>query len=376
MRRVLLTILAAIMGLALLTACEESAGAQVHLGESVKIGLNLELSGSRAELGDQSLKGAQLAVNQLNESGGVLGKPIELVVADNASDGGRAVAVSMQLMTKEKVLAILGPASNPLFALTNTVAAQQEVPQVSVAACSQATMLDEDGQLYPYSFRTCTGEDAQGRAMARFASQNLAATQALVLKLGEAQYATDLATGFTEVFTEAEGAIIGTEDFVADQDDLSGFVDAAAGAEVVFIAGPAADSGRIIKALRDGGVSAPVVGSYLFDNPAFGEAAGAGMLDDVYHAVRFTQFDTSNSRAQDFVEAFGATYDGATPSVEAALAYDAMLLITDSIARAAAPTGVEVREAMASTTGLSAATGQLSIGSDQQPRGDTMVIKL
>lgn len=375
MRRVLLTILVAITGLSLLAACEESAGAQVHLGESVKIGVNLELSGRWAALGDQSLKGAQIAVNQINEGGGVLGKPIELVVTDNASDYGKAVAQSTILMTKEKVLSVLGPASNPLFSYTNTVAVRQEIPQVTVAGCSQATMLDEAAAPQAYSFRTCVGEQAQGAGMARFASQSLSATSALVLKLGETQYATDYATGFTAGFTAVGGQVTGTEDFAAGETDFARFVEPANAANVVFIAGAPAEGGAIIKALRAAGVATPILGTSLFDSPALVEAA-AGSLNDVYYAVRFTVHDTSNAQAQTFAEAYRAAYEGTEPTIYSALAYDSMLLIADSISRAAEPTGVAVRDAMAATTSLNGATGILAMGAEHQPVSDTLVIKL
>lgn len=376
MRRVLLTALAAIMGLSLLAGCDESAGAQVHLGDSVKIGVNLELSGRYAGLGDQSLKGAQLAVTQINDAGGVLGKPIGLVVLDNLSDGGKAVALSTTLMTKEKVLAVLGPASNPLFTYTNTVAARQEIAQVTVAGCAQATILDTEGAVYPYSFRPCAGELAMGSAMANFASQNLAASQALVLKVADAVYATDHASGFTTAFTEAGGQVVGTEDFAAGEGDFTRFVAAAETADVVFISGPPVEGGLIINTLRAAGVSVPVIGTNLFDSTALVEAAGAETLNDVYYPVRYSQHDTSNPKAAAFAEAFRAAYEGAEPTIDAALAYDSMLLIADAIQRAAEPTGVAVRDALASSSAVAGASGSLSMGPGHEPLNDTLVIKL
>lgn len=376
MRRVLLTALAAIVGLSLLTGCDDSAGAQVHLGDSVKIGVNLELSGRYEALGDQALKGAQLAVTQINDAGGVLGKPIELVVTDNASDPGRAVALATSLMTKEKVLAMLGPASNPLFAYTNTVATQQEVSQLTVAGCAQATIADVEGLVYPYSFRPCVGEVAQGAAMARFASQTLAATEATVVKLAEAIYATDLAAGFTTAFTEAGGQIAGTEEFVAEQGDFASLVAAVQNSDVVYIAGPPVESGQIIKTLREAGVNTPVLGSYLFDSPALAEAAGPAAANDVYFVTRFTTHDTANPTTKAFVEAYQASYEDALPTENSALAYDAVLLIADAIQRAAEPTAVAVRDAMASSQGVRGATGVLSMGPGHEPANDTLVIKL
>ena len=80
--------------------------------ETIKIGLNLELSGAVAGYGAQEQEGAELAVEKINEEGGVLGKQIELVVKDNKSDSNEAATAAAKLATNDKVVAIIGPATS------------------------------------------------------------------------------------------------------------------------------------------------------------------------------------------------------------------------------------------------------------------------
>src|SRR6188768_3227380 len=90
-------------------------GLLVSLGypaESIKIGFFMSMTGRDASFGEASLRGARQAVDQLNAAGGVLGRPVELVVEDNRSVAGESATAAKKLITRDRVVALVGECSS------------------------------------------------------------------------------------------------------------------------------------------------------------------------------------------------------------------------------------------------------------------------
>ena len=108
-----------VAGLVLLSACSAapgggkgaSGGGNKQSGDTIKIGVNLELSGGVAAYGNAEKNGVELAAEQINKDGGILGKKVKLVVKDNKSDNNEAATVAANLVTNDKVVAVIGPAT-------------------------------------------------------------------------------------------------------------------------------------------------------------------------------------------------------------------------------------------------------------------------
>lgn len=376
-RRRLVRSVAAVVGLALIVGCGGSAGRQPHLGETIRIGLNLELSGDLAWYGGSALQGAQVAVDAVNASGGVGGRPIEMVVSDNGSQAGRTVVLSAKMMSQDKALAVLGPVTENLFRATATVADKHEIVAVSTLACSSDVLPMTQQAPHPYVFRSCLGYRQHGAAMANFAIDQLDARTALVLRYTEGAYA-DFADGFTQRFTTAGGQVVADDVIVPDETDLWRYATALAEApaDVVYVAAPPWQTGHLIAQLRESGLSLPVLGIDELDDPALVEAAGAGALNRVYFSTDYAPWDIANPRVAQYIDSYRNTWDGADPSRSSALAHDAMLMIIEAIRRAREPTGVEVQRAMAETQGLSGVTGRLRVTSDHETIKDALVVEL
>lgn len=377
MRRGRATIIAAVLGLSLLAGCDGSAGSQVHAGETIRIGLNLETTGPRAAYGDAALKGAQTAFNAVNEAGGINGRQIELVWVDNASSQGKAAALSTQLMTKDKVLAVFGPITEDMFTVTTSIANKQEIVTVSSLVCNAGALARTDTEVNPYAFSTCMAGPQQGAAMANFAADELSAKTALVLRAAEG-FGNEAADGFTEAFEEAGGSVTAQESFSAGETDLTRFVGLLQSnpADVVYVAGGSTEAAHVIWSLRSSGLSLPILGTSAFNDPALMQIGGPGALSGIYYTGNFSPLDTENPRVQQFIEAYRVTWGGAEPDEQSALAYDAALLIIDAVTRAKQSTGVDVRDAMAATANLEGATGRFSIGPNHEVVRDGLIIEL
>ncbi len=113
----------AILTLFLLMSCSQPT-------PSIKIGAVLPLSGTFSVYGQQALKGAQLAVEQINQNGGVLGRPLELVVKDNETDPAKTVKYSRELVHLEDVYALLGPVSSSSRYAMSEIAEEYKIPML------------------------------------------------------------------------------------------------------------------------------------------------------------------------------------------------------------------------------------------------------
>ena len=127
---------------ALLAACGSAPASNTtatgnEIGDTIKIGYNLELSGGVAAYGQAEKNGADLAVEEINAAGGIDGKKIEVVSKDNKSDNAEAATVTTNLATEAKVVAIIGPATSGAVAAATPGATWpcMEHHQVSVLQC-------------------------------------------------------------------------------------------------------------------------------------------------------------------------------------------------------------------------------------------------
>lgn len=377
MRRRLTRIIGLMLGFGLLAGCGGSAGSQPHLGDEIKIGLNLEITGDYALYGGAAAQGAVVAFEQVNAAGGVNGKEIVWLQVDNGSLAGRATAAGTALMTRDKVLGVVGPAIQEVFLTTTSVADKQEIPIVGTQACGADALLTADGTPQPYAFTICPGFVQMGGTMARFAASNLNATRVMVLRAADGFMGLH-ADSFVEAFTAGGGTVVAEHPFESADADLGRFVAAleATPADAVFIAGHTADSANIIRTLRSSGIGMPIMGTETFDSPALAEIAGAETLSEVFYPAYYSALDTANPGAQRFAEAFRTKYEGAEPVYLHAFGHDAAMLIIDAIRRAETTSGVAVRDALAATSGLEGATGKLAIGADHVVVTDGLVVEL
>ena len=131
--------------------------------ETTKIGIVLELSGELGSVGLTMLDAARLAVDDINAAGGVLGRPVELVEEDGATDPAKGFDRVKKLVEIDGVQVIAGPMITPTSELAMVYAEEHEIPLITMSATGIALSESEGTEWY---FRTCLRDDAQGRALA------------------------------------------------------------------------------------------------------------------------------------------------------------------------------------------------------------------
>lgn len=321
----------------------------------VKIGVFLPLTGDNAAGGELELRGIKLA-HKLHPE--VLGKKVELVVADNKSDKAEAASVAARLIEKDKVVTLLGSYGSSLSMAAGNIVKESKVPAIGTSCTNPQVTANND-----YYFRACFIDPFQGTVMANYAYQNGARKVAIVQEVSN-DYSVGLAKFFVEAFTKLTGdpnCIIdvanyqtGDKDFTAVLTNLK-----AKNPDAVFAPGNFTESALLIKQARQLGIEAPFMGGDTWETQEFIDVGGK----DVEGAALSTAFDrekASTEEAQKFLKAYTEEYKG-EPSALTALGYDSYLIAIDGIKRANSLEPQKVRDAIAATKDLEAVTGKTTL---------------
>lgn len=146
--------------------------------EPIRIGFPIPLSGPTAVYGEPVLKGAQMAVAEINANGGVLGRKIELLPRDSKASADEAVRLSRELIIKDNVDFLAGTLTSAEAPAVSTVAKENKI--VFIAPTSKSTILTDAKHIHPFIFRISSNTDVEGMAgateMARFKDVKTVAT--------------------------------------------------------------------------------------------------------------------------------------------------------------------------------------------------------
>jgi branched-chain amino acid transport system substrate-binding protein len=137
--------------------------------EPIKIGFPIPLSGPTAVYGEPVLKGAELAVSEINAKGGVLGRKLELLSRDSKANADEAVRVARELIIKNGVDFLAGTLTSAEAPAVSTVAKENKI--VFIAPTSKSTILTDEKHLHPYIFRVASNTDVEGVAGATLMSR-------------------------------------------------------------------------------------------------------------------------------------------------------------------------------------------------------------
>lgn len=352
----------------LFTGCtQKSNQTSTAASETIKVGLNYELSGNVATYGQSLSSGIELAIEEINKNGGVLGKQIEVVKVDNKSDNSEAANVSTRLATRDKVVAILGPATSGNTKAASPAAMQNKVPLISASATADDVTVDANGKVREYIFKTCFSDSFQGVTMANFAFKDLKLKNAAILLDNTSDYSKGLTNNFKETYAALGGNILTEEAYQAKDTDYKAVLTKikATNPEVLYVPGYYEEVGLIVRQARELGLNVPVLGADGYDSPKLTEIAGAEALNKVYYTNHYSSMDNAPDVVK-FKTAFTAKY-GKEADAFNALGYDLGYFFADAVARAGAADSVKVKDALATTKDFKGITGTLSIDENHNP---------
>ena len=341
----------------------------------IKIGGNFEMTGGIANFGKQTVNGIQLAFKEINAAGGVNGKQLKLILADNKSEPAEATNAVTKLITQDKVVAVLGPVASSNVLATLQVAQDNKIPVLTATGTNEKITVD-GGKVRPFAFRGCFIDPFQGKVMANFASNTVKAKTAVIYVDQSSDYSKGLKQSFEEAFVKNGGKVLSTEAFLQKDQDFKATLTKikALNPEVIFIPAYYEEVGKIVKQARELGINIPLLGTDGWDDPKVVEIAGAAALNNTFFSNHYSSQD-SDPNVKKFIDAYKAEYKE-EPSSMAALGYDAAMIVIDAIKRANTTDAAKVKEAMEQTKNLQVSTGIVTMDSNHNPIKSAVVIEM
>ena len=345
--------------------------------KDIKIGLLNEMTGGNATFGTSSANGAKMAIKEANAKGGVLGKQIQAVIADNKSEPSESVNAMTKLVTQDKVAAVTGIYASSNAIAASSVAEASKMPFLAVGATNPKVTVDEKtGKVKDYTFRVCFIDPFQGTVGANFVLNTLQLKQAAILVDSSSDYSKGLTAFFKAAFTAGGGSIIAEESYLQKDQDFKTILTTikAKNPQVIYVPGYYEEVGKIVKQARELGITVPMVGGDGWDSPKLVEIGTAAALNNTYFTNFYSVEDTSPvSKA--FVEAYKKEY-GQVPDALAVLGYDAANVLIDAIKRANSTDAGKIREALAATKDFAAVTGSTTLNATHDAVKSAVIIEM
>ena len=336
----------------------------------IKIGEVNPLTGGISQFGISCHQGYLLAIEEVNQAGGVLGQKIELVTEDDRSKPGECATVVRKLIGVDKVVGVLGDATSSATLEGAPIAQSSKVPMITPTATNPK--ITEVGD---YIFRVCFLDEFQGRVLARFAREKLNAKTAAILTDVKQDYSVDLTKFFKEQFTKNGGSITREQSYSTGDTDFRAQLTTlrAPKPDVVYVPGYYQEVALIIKQARQVGLTMPFIGCDGWANQSL-LTIGGKALDGCYLTNHFSPDDPAPP-VQKFVEKYKSKY-GSVPDTFAALGYDAARIVMDAINRAGSAEPNAIRDALAKTSGFEGCTGTIGFDANRNATKAALVLTI
>ena len=336
----------------------------------ILIGEYSSLTGTTATFGQSTHRGLMMAVDEINNAGGVLGKKIHLLTEDDQSKPEEAAMAVTKLISRDGVKAILGEVSSSRSLAAAPICQASGIPMVSNASTNPEVTKKGD-----YIFRVCYIDPFQGEVMAKFAYNSLKLKRVAILKDVKNDYSIGLAQFFEETFTMLGGEVVATQAYSEGDTDFKAQLTAlkAAGPAAVIVPGYYTEAALIVKQARELNMNMPFVGGDGWDSGKLTEIGGTAM-NNSYFSTAYSA-DDPNPVVQNFVVRYRKIYND-SPDAFAVLGYDAGRILFDAITRAKSTDGAAIRDALAATRDFQGVSGVITIDADRNARKPIVIIEV
>lgn len=338
----------------------------LHAAQTVRVAAIFSQTGIAAGHNAPLIKMIQLAIEQVNNSGGFLGRPVELVLLDNQSTViGSALAAEEAV--RLDVLAVIGAHWSSHSLAMAPILQKAGIPMISPGSTNPAVTRGGD-----YIFRACFLDSFQGEAMASFARNELQARSVVILKNIDETYSLTLAEFFSRAFVANGGEVLLDAGYRGKAVDFSELLQQVKqlNPDVLYIPGYTRDSGLIINQAAALGIRAVFLGGDAWDDvySFAGEAVNGSYHSAPWHPE--VPFPASAKLKKLFFE----RYKNEISNVSAPLAYDAVMLLKSAVEKAFSLQRDKIRDALAATKGFAGATGRISFDKNGDPLGKEVII--
>jgi branched-chain amino acid transport system substrate-binding protein len=334
---------------ALLAAEFAIAVSPAFAADPVRIGVTTILSGPNADRGQSEQYGVELALQRINESGGVLGRPVEAFYADNAADPATGIAGAKRLIEQQHVSVLLGALASPVTRAVMPIANAANVPFVIDISAGQEFVDAAGSGGYDYVFKTSPSDGDVATAMMRWLKAH--DVRRIVIMADDNDFNRANAVAMEKAATAAHILTLASETVAKGTADLAPSLERLKALQpdrIVTLLG--VSSGVFFRAYEQIGGDIPIAGRIDFPaaitnlSPRF---VAAGGLDRAAGISVFTP-SASGSDVQEFAASYRDRY-GLAPTQRSVFAFEATELVVDAIRRANSDDPVAVQQALRST---------------------------
>jgi branched-chain amino acid transport system substrate-binding protein len=354
--------------LAMLAVVLVMAGCGEKESKTIKIGVVAPLTGAVAAYGEGARDGIMLAFDKINAAGGINDKKIEPIVEDNKGDQAETTNVINKLISKDKVVAIVGPVISGTSNVAGPICNKEKIPMITPTAT--AVDVTKAGE---YVSRVCFLDSYQGTVMAKFAAENLKAKTAAVLFDVASDYSIGMKDVFTKEFAKYGGKTVQTVSFTSGDSDFRAQLTKikTAAPDVIYLPAYYNDDALVVRQAQGLGIAAPFLGGDGWDAQELIKSAGK-TAEGCYFTTHYSTSDSSEV-VQNFLADYQTKYKK-SPIVFAALGYDAAGLLAAAIKSAGSLNSEKIKDEINGTKDFTGVTGKIALDANRNPIKDVTIV--
>jgi len=357
-------------------ALSDTAGAQDK--KPLIIGGALSLTGVQAPLDMPGLKGANVAVEELNAKGGVLGREVKFINLDGKSDPVTVGNVTVQLINQGAEIIVApcdfdfgGPASREA----------QKAGMVGISTCASSPLYSSKA-LGDKQFTLSMWNTTMGAAAAEYAYEAKGWKTAYVVTDTFIDYTTSLSEYFIKAFEMYGGKVIAEDKYTQGDQDFSAQLARIQALkekpDVIFISSYMPDLGTIIRSLREVGIDTPIMGGDSYDDSGLFNALGEKFGNDIWFVTHSWMGPEAKAGMDKFLASYQKVIGEAPDTAFVATGYDTIMVMAQAIEKAGTTDGAKVANVMENTE-FDLLTGKLKwsdAATGHEPNKEAVLVEL
>ncbi len=336
-----------------------------------RVGAYLSLSGENTAFGIDTREGIELAVDDINKAGGIKKKPMKVLFEDDKSNANEANNKVLQLIDRDKVVALLGEVASARSRAGGIVANKKKIPMITPSSTNPDVT-----RVGPFVFRVCFTDDVQGQMGAEFVIHKLGKKKIAILFASDDLYSSGLAKEFRDYAKKIGGEIVIEKSFLQKETNFTTYINEIKDAKPEIIYAPIYYQAMVPIARQASAVGIKgdmFVGGDGWDAEVLINDAGKEM-DGAYFTNHYAP-GVPWPNAQKFLTQYTERFKR-SPTSLAAMGYDAAMLLADAIGRAKTDTPESIRDAIAATKDFPGATGNITINAERNADKAIVIVQI
>lgn len=333
----------------LLVSCGNQANSPQADQGPILIGGVLNTTGIQAPLDEPGIRGAELAVEEINKQGGILGRKVEFVNTDGQSDP-KIVEKAAEALVAKGAVALIAPCDFDFGSPVSKVA--QRAGLVAISTCASSPLYSST-VLGDKQFTLSMWNTTMGAAAAEYAYKDRGWKTVYVVTDDFISYTTSLSQYFIEHFKSLGGTVIAEDHYTQGNGDFSqqlARIQALGNKpDFLYVSSYMPDLNMIVHTLRDGGVNLPIMGGDSYDDPGFFKALGPTYGNDIIFVTHSWMGSEATQGMAHFLQLYQTKFGAPPDTSMVATGWDVMMVFAQAMQRAKTTDGAQVAKAMENT---------------------------